>query len=430
MLVDTDGAIHQADAGVGRLATPMAVGSEPLIRIWAGGLASIALDLSASSGCVTKHLLALDTHAEGRGAPMLRELYDIEVEAVGKGGFGIAFLARHMASNTPCIVKMVCKAAAGETYKLHLADGGLYECFLRMTRDTPHANVVHYFDFLEGSEYYYVVMERLPGIELFQQVVEGTTAMTELYCRHVMKQVLASLHHLHDTVGIFHRDVKLDNFRYRGESADADLVLLDLGLARFIDGPRDRNIAGTLMYLAPEISRICATTDGRGETDIETPEGHWKYSASVDLWSSGVILYVLLSGRAPFSDPEVWALGRDAGARDQLHAKALEAPELRSVSVESKELLKQLMCIDPEVRITARAALDHPWFLLPADALQRPIATKEAYWHTREQGRQSEVLSRQAGRYGSNGDLYPKAFAQAKFSLSRDVSDDIPYFGD
>merc|ERR1740123_1488481 len=105
-----------------------------------------------------------------------------------------------------------------------------------------------------------------------------------------MTQVLTALSHLHDVVGLIHRDVKLANFRYRSRSPDSELVLLDFGLAGFINRPWDRTCCGTKMFMAPEVL---------------SQSVQQKHMAAMDLWAAGVILFVLLTGDSPIQENEV-----------------------------------------------------------------------------------------------------------------------------
>jgi len=245
-------------------------------------------------------------------------------------------------------VKSVKKEDVGENYCAHFVESGGFECLLRMTRDTPHPNVVKYLDFLEGPDFYYVVMEQLSGAELFDKLAKEP-CLTENYIQDVMRQVFASLAHLHDTVGVFHRDLKLENLRYRGDGA---LVLVDFGFMRFVGQPWDRNTCGTILYMAPEV------IESYLHRGISESGG---YSPAVDLWAAGVLLYVLLSARFPFSDKEAWKLG-SASEGSSLLARALSNTKLSSVSSECRHLLEQLLVLDPARRISASQAKDHPWF--------------------------------------------------------------------
>jgi len=369
------------DTGFSRLATPSNVGLEPLSRIWPSGLTSCSLGLTGED------VIDLNAHYNESARPTLRTMYEIDELAEGAGSFGIACSAHHRESGRPCVVKMVNKTEAGDNYRAHLVDGGLFARFLQMTQDMPHPNVVHYLDLLEGPEYYYVVMERLEGAELFEYVV-ASPGVSELRCRDLMSQILACLRHLHQDVKIFHRDVKLDNFRFRGKSEESDLVLLDFGFARFCDGPLGTNIAGTLMYLAPEVAKLVVQPDA---CDADAA-----YSAPVDLWAAGVILYVLLVGRAPFKDDDIWSFGQAGDEGQQRLDKVLSASELTKASHESLDLLMRLLVIDKTKRITAAAALDHSWFALEDEVLSsRSVARDEedALRHVRMHSQKSQRLS-------------------------------------
>uniref|UniRef100_A0A7S1PML1 Protein kinase domain-containing protein n=1 Tax=Alexandrium catenella TaxID=2925 RepID=A0A7S1PML1_ALECA len=166
----------------------------------------------------------------------------------------------------------------------------------------------------------------------------------------ITRQVLAALAHLHDTVGIYHRDVKLGNFRFRGDPADSALVLLDFGFGGSIEGPYDGILCGTTVFMAPEVSGRVA----------EPP-----HLAAMDLWSAGVVLYVLLTGDQPFQEHEARFLGRahHGGGCGPLLQKAFQAQELDLVSDAAIALLRRLLDVEPGNRITAAQALQHRWFV-------------------------------------------------------------------
>lgn len=314
----------------------------PLLQVWQGGLASRSLGLGAEPGPPQR----LEEGAAGR--PSLRELYKLDQE-IGRGAFGVVRRARHSRSGQACVVKAVSREGGGESRNQIVGEGGLLERLLRMSGEVPHPNITLFLDVLMGPSYYYVVMEELNGPELVQHVADRQPA-PEYELQGITRQVLAALAHLHDTVGIYHRDVKLGNFRFRGDPADSALVLLDFGFCGSVSGPYDGVVCGTTVFMAPEVSGRSARPP---------------HLAAMDLWSAGVILYVLLTGEQPFQEHDVRLLGRVgcSGASGAILQRAFEATELGVVSDDAICLLQRLLDVDPSARITAAQALEHDWFL-------------------------------------------------------------------
>merc|ERR1719399_981741 len=137
---------------------------------------------------------------------------------------------------------------------------------LKIMDDVSHPNVIRYFDFLFGPHFRFTIMERLGGPELFTYLVEKAP-VTESFCQHVMQQLLCALDHVHSSMLLIHRDVKLENLRFRTNSPNSELVLLDFGLSirastksLFPQVPSEKDIVGTLLYVAPEIFSKTYTT--------------------------------------------------------------------------------------------------------------------------------------------------------------------------
>mmetsp|Transcript_114344 Transcript_114344/g.356059 ORF Transcript_114344/g.356059 Transcript_114344/m.356059 type:complete len:593 (-) Transcript_114344:352-2130(-) len=311
-------------------------------RVWLGGLASVALGLGDQAGPPAD----LSRH-EG-GMPKLNDLYEVG-ETLGTGSFGSVRSGTHRASGRSCAVKALGKMGAGERYRKNIVDDGLGEGLLRMTLENPHENVCRYLDIMEGPSHWYVVMENLAGPQLLEQL-EEQFPVTEAYLQRVMPQVLRSLAHVHDPkVGLVHRDVKLSNYQFRGPGPDAPLVLLDFGFACRAERAWDGAHCGTLMFMAPEVLASSAAAPNL---------------AAIDLWSAGVILYVLLTGDAPVQEDEVKLFSQPGAAAKagEVLVRAFEAEGVRLASEAAVELLRRLLAVDPSERPTAEEAAQHRWF--------------------------------------------------------------------
>jgi len=339
---------------------------------WAGGLLAMELGLAEGVGPPIDLSLTL-----GEGRPTLKDAFDMLSKALGSGSFGVVRHAKHRATDAVCVVKAVRKTSVGDQYRTNLVEHGLGEKLLRMTREAPHENITRYFDMLEGPTHFYVIMEELTGPELMQYM-EDLFPVTEAFIHKVMKQILSSLAHLHDIVHLFHRDVKLANYRFRGSVEDSPLVLLDFGFASSTERPWDGDVCGTPMFMSPEL--VAHTTQA-------------PYLQAVDVWAAGVILFVLLTGDSPFEDDDVKAWkepGTVKNAHDLVEL-ALANDELKAASAQAVSLLRELLHVDPVRRIAAARALEHAWFADAPSPSQRLSVSGDRYRMVRSRSGMSEA---------------------------------------
>lgn len=315
-------------------------GGEAISRAWAGGLVSKSLDAGSTAGGIL-------TLSEFVGqSPSVKELYEIEPRSCGSGAFAEVRPGEHKKSGTRCAVKILSKMDAGIDYKNRVETQGGYAHLLKMTQEAPCEHVVHYLDFLEGPEHYYSVMEELRGSDLLEQV-EKDYPLSESYCKNVMRQVLSALEHMHDTMRLAHRDIKMANFRFR--EGQTGLAVVDLQFACHLDAEWDKKICGTPALMAPEL--VAKSVDKQN-------------IAAMDIWSAGVIFHRLLcSGDYPFqSQEEIELLAQNNAESAALLSKVLSGPKLSSFSDQANRLLRQLLTLDAAARPAAKAALSHPWF--------------------------------------------------------------------
>uniref|UniRef100_A0AAQ5YLR4 Protein kinase domain-containing protein n=1 Tax=Amphiprion ocellaris TaxID=80972 RepID=A0AAQ5YLR4_AMPOC len=186
-----------------------------------------------------------------------------------------------------------------------------------------------------------LVLELVTGGELFDRIVERGY-YSERDAAHVIKQILEAVAYLHEN-GVVHRDLKPENLLYADLSLDAPLKIADFGLSKIIDDQVTmKTVCGTPGYCAPEILRGNA------------------YGPEVDMWSVGVILYILLCGFEPFFDPR---------GDQYMYSRILNcdyefvSPWWDEVSLNAKDLVSKLIVLDPHKRLSVREALQHPWVL-------------------------------------------------------------------
>ena len=199
-----------------------------------------------------------------------------------------------------------------------------------------HPNIVRIYEMFEDMKRYYIVMEHCRGGELFYSISAGNY-FTEVQAAHILHQLLSVVAYIHD-LGIVHRDLKPENILLEDRESNYDVKVVDFGAAARL-GPSGRlsGTIGTSYYIAPEVLS-------------------GSYTEKCDEWSCGVILYILLTGKPPFSGID------DKEILDKVRAGvySLDIPEMQNVSKEAIALLKKLLC-PANMRFSAKQAILHPW---------------------------------------------------------------------
>ncbi|KAM4669699.1 calcium/calmodulin-dependent protein kinase type II subunit gamma isoform 3-T3 [Amazona ochrocephala] len=227
----------------------------------------------------------------------------------------------------------------GPSSDLTLPDHQKLEREARICRLLKHPNIVRLHDSISEEGFHYLVFDLVTGGELFEDIV-AREYYSEADASHCIHQILESVNHIHQH-DIVHRDLKPENLLLASKCKGAAVKLADFGLAIEVQGEQQAwfGFAGTPGYLSPEVLR-------------KDP-----YGKPVDIWACGVILYILLVGYPPFWDEDQHKLYQQikAGAYD------FPSPEWDTVTPEAKNLINQMLTINPAKRITADQALKHPW---------------------------------------------------------------------
>ncbi|TYK12902.1 CDPK-related kinase 5 isoform X2 [Cucumis melo var. makuwa] len=259
-------------------------------------------------------------------------------EEVGKGHFGHtcrATVKKGELKGKQVAVKVIPKAKM--TTAIAIEDVRREVKILKAL--SGHKNLVHFYDACEDHDNVYIVMELCEGGELLDRILSRGGKYTEDDAKSVLIQILnvAAFCHLQ---GVVHRDLKPENFLYTSKDESSQLKAIDFGLSDFVK-PDERlnDIVGSAYYVAPEVLRR-------------------SYGTEADVWSIGVIAYILLCGSRPF-----WARTESGIFKAVLKADPnFDDPPWPSLSSESRDLVKGLLNKDPEKRLTAAQALSHPWF--------------------------------------------------------------------
>lgn len=234
-------------------------------------------------------------------------------------------------------------------------------------RQLKHKNITDLLEFIETKDFYFIVLELVPGGELFHQIVR-LTYFSEDLSRHVIIQVAEAIRYLHEEAGVVHRDIKPENLLYypskfvpskvlitRPEDEDKEdegqfvsgigsggigvIKLADFGLSKIIWDAKTMTPCGTVGYTAPEI-----VNDQR-------------YSKSVDMWALGCVLYTALCGFPPFYDESIQVLTEKVAKGEYTFL----SPWWDEISKEAKDLVSHLLTVNPDRRYTIDEFLAHPW---------------------------------------------------------------------
>ncbi|KAK1805807.1 hypothetical protein P4O66_012856 [Electrophorus voltai] len=250
---------------------------------------------------------------------------------LGRGATSVVFRCEEKQTEKPYAAKVLKKTIDKKIVRTEIG------VLLRLS----HPNIIRLKEIFETETEISLILELVTGGELFDRIVERGY-YSERDAAHVIKQILEAVAYLHEN-GVVHRDLKPENLLYADLSIDATLKIADFGLSKIIDEQMTmKTVCGTPGYCAPEILR--------GNS----------YGPEVDMWSVGVILYILLCGFEPFFDPR---------GDQYMYSRILNcdyefvSPWWDEVSLNAKDLVSKLIVLDPRKRLNVRQALEHPWVL-------------------------------------------------------------------
>jgi len=200
-----------------------------------------------------------------------------------------------------------------------------------------HPNIIKLYEVFEDEQNFYLVMEFVNGKELFEKIIDRGN-YSERDASNITRQIVSAIGYLH-SMGIAHRDLKPENLLSTGDGMNELIKVADFGLSKDFDKDKLSTSCGSPGYVAPEVL-MCDT-----------------YDKSVDMWSIGVILYILLCGYPPFYADTDPALFKKIMAVEY----DFNGEGWSTVSDQAKDLIKHLLVQDPKNRYTAEQVLNHPW---------------------------------------------------------------------
>ena len=283
----------------------------------------------------SKNKIAIDTNLlVSKGTSNIKNNYK-RIKVIGQGSFGIVYLVKHKLLKTLFAMKIIQKTNINEKDEDVMNE-------INILRKMDHQNIVKIHDFYITINEYILVTENCPEGELFYEIKKHAPfneALTGWY----MKQILSAVSYCHK-LKIIHRDLKPENILISKKNKNGFNIIkiIDFGTAIIFNKDiNDESLTGSIYYISPEVL-----------------SKNRNYSEKCDVWSCGIIMYILLTGLPPFngnSDEEIMKKIKSG----KFDMKKYPWP---IISSQAKDLLKKLLEFDVNKRISAEEALNHPWF--------------------------------------------------------------------
>ncbi|GAB2277795.1 Calcium-dependent protein kinase 33 [Dionaea muscipula] len=263
---------------------------------------------------------------------------------LGRGQFGVTYLCTDKSTGQ----QYACKSIAKKKIVTKADKEDMRREIQIMQHLSGQPNIVEFKGAYEDKNSVNLVMELCAGGELFDRII-AKGLYSEKAAAAMLRQIVNVVHVCH-FMGVIHRDLKPENFLLSSKDEDSLLKATDFGLSVFIEeGKVYRDIVGSAYYVAPEVLRR-------------------RYGKEIDIWSAGVMLYILLSGVPPFWDETEKGIF-DAILKGHIDFESKPWP---SISSSAKDLVRRMLTQDPKKRITAAQVLEHPW-LRDGEASDQPI---------------------------------------------------------
>ena len=263
----------------------------------------------------------------------LFDKYEVK-QKIGKGKFGLVKAGVNKETKQPVAIKIMAKK------NMDKSDMELAKVEIDILKISQHPNIIKLYDVYENEHYIYIIMENCSGGDLLSYFEYHEYELPETKVCEIIHKLSMAVYYLH-SYGIVHRDLKPENILMTDLSASADIRLLDFGLSKIVGNEEKcTEPYGTLSFVAPEVLQ------GK------------PYDKSVDLWSIGIITFLLLCGYLPFDDKHS---EREIARQTIQDPVPFEEKIWSKYSPEAKTFVDGLLQKKPEKRYTIKEVLEHPW---------------------------------------------------------------------
>ena len=269
-----------------------------------------------------------------------------KIQELGYGGFAKVYRVQNILTKEV----FACK----ELIKAHISDPDKFSKEINILSKCDHPNIIKLYEVYEDPRYFDLIMEQCIGGSLLDQLIkkieEEKHAYTESEAAHIFKQIMLGVSYCHNQ-GIAHRDLKLENILFLSKNKNSTIKIIDFGLShvtkkrlvQYITGKNFENFGmddkvGTPNYVSPEVIQ-------------------GKYNQKCDIWSAGVILYIMLGGHFPFKGKTKKEIYKNISNLNYEFPKE----EWKLISNEVKDLINHMLCTEDK-RYTAAEVLNHQWF--------------------------------------------------------------------
>ena len=274
----------------------------------------------------------------------LTDYYKI-IKIIGKGGYSKVYEVQNQKTSK----LLACKKIS----KINIIDLQKFKNEINIMCAMDHPNIVKFYEVYESNRSLYLIMELCKGSPLFKKITEKAIQKkkyTEKDAAKIFQNVISALEYSHN-VGICHRDLKPENILYLNDNNDEKnpLKLINFIFSRHFKINKLTSKVGSVYYIAPEVLDR-------------------KYTEKCDIWSAGVLLYLLLSGSLPFNGSEE----SEIFAKIKSFKYDMDNKIWENISNEAKDLIKHIFVPENE-RYSAKEVLAHPWFKIVNDIKDKPI---------------------------------------------------------
>ena len=273
------------------------------------------------------------------GYTNLLEIYDVK-NKLGSGKFGLVKLGIHKKTGQKVAIKIMKKS------NMDSSDLELVRTEIEILKICQHPNIIRLYNVFENADYLYIIMEYCYGGDLFSYLENRHFRVSEKRASNIIHQMATAVYYMH-SYGVVHRDLKPENVLMTSTDEDSDIRILDFGLSKIL-GPYEKcdEPYGTLTYCAPEII-------------VDEP-----YSKPVDLWSLGVMTYLMVSGKLPFNAEDENEIARQVVYDEPNYTRN---PIWKTISPECLDFIQKLLIKDQNKRMTIKGVLEHKWIKMYDD---------------------------------------------------------------